>query len=161
MVINCHHHPLLTVDQSLGMLDENLLGLCPLVPTWLLTATAASAALGWLEMGTLMTNSWHRSQPTLPPSSRTGLHLPAYFSFLTLPRSLVNLLQRLPRMSKSLRGWWEQRDVCGLLRPPSWQRWPVLLSCWVTGGSLRVVCSEGDLERPRKGTLWGALLGNL
>lgn len=49
MVINCYHHPLLTVDQSLGMPDENLLGLCPLIPTWLLTVPAASAALGRLQ----------------------------------------------------------------------------------------------------------------
>lgn len=62
MVINCHHHPLLTADQSLGMLDENLLGLCPLIPTWLLTVPAANTALGWLERETLMTNSW-ASQP--------------------------------------------------------------------------------------------------
>lgn len=52
------------MDQSLGILDENLLGLCPLIPTWLLTVPAASIALGWLEMETktLMTNSW-ASQP--------------------------------------------------------------------------------------------------
>lgn len=85
MVINCHHHPLLTVDQSVVMLDENLLGPahwfppgCSQYPPPLLPWADWSQRLWWLTAGRL-------SQPTLPPRSGAGLHLPSRFSFLISP----------------------------------------------------------------------------
>lgn len=82
-------HPLLPVDQSAGRLDGNLLGLCPLIPTWLLTVPAASIAFGLLESETktLMTTSW-ASQPANLASLLQGWP-PCAFLFLLPHRTHI------------------------------------------------------------------------
>lgn len=142
MVINCYHYPLLTVDQSLGMLDENLLGLCPLIPTWLLTVPAASAALGWLHPRLWWLTAGHLSQPTRSASIHQRWPRPA---FLIFPTSLVCLQQRLPQMPKSQRGCWGKGTEAHVLatvicaaQPVSLQlRDPRRIEKLFTGGCLR------------------------
>lgn len=94
------------MDQSLRILDENLLGLCPLIPTWLLTVPAASIALGWLEMETktLMTNSWASQPANLASILQDWLPLAFLFLFSHLTYIFGQLVAEVDMDAKRGKG---------------------------------------------------------